>query len=429
MSRHSRSSFIRLAALLGLAALTAFGTARSATLSIGCSGLGEELDLCAGAAQAWSKKTGHVVKIVAVPNDASERLALYQRLLGSSSDKIDVLQLDVAQVGLLAPHLQDLAPYSKGAERAHFPGMVANGTLAGRLVAMPWFIDAGLLYYRRDLLEKHRQAVPQTWDELSLAAQKIQSAERSEGKHKIWGYVWQGRPYEGLTCNALEWLSSFGAGTLVDEAGRVTVGTPAAAKALAMGAGWIGSISPRAVLNFAEEESRQVFQDGNAVFMRNWPYAWALLQAQHSLVKDKVGIALLPKGSGEGARSGATLGGQELAVSRYSENVELAASLVMHLTSREVQKERAIKGSYHPTITDLYADGDFKKSNPYLGVLQQAFAGAVARPSGVTGAKYNQVSSEFWNAAHEALSKTTPPAEAVSRLDARLKQVGRGGKW
>jgi trehalose/maltose transport system substrate-binding protein len=120
----------------------------------------------------------------------------------------------------------------------------------------------------------------------------------------MWGYVWQGRAYEGLSCNALEWVASHDGGAIVEADGRISIDNPRAALALQTAAAWVGSISPTAVLNYAEEESRGVFQAGNAVFMRNWPYAWALAQAEGSAIRGKVGVAVLPKAAGGGAACG-----------------------------------------------------------------------------------------------------------------------------
>jgi trehalose/maltose transport system substrate-binding protein len=407
----------------------ATGGAQGATLKIACSGLGQELELCRAAASAWGKKSGHTVEVVSTPNDASERLALFQQVLASGSDKIDVFQVEINQVGLLASHLLDLSPYSQGAEKAHFTSMLQASIAGGRLVAMPWFIDAGLLYYRQDLLDKYKRPVPQTWDELRASAQAIQDGERQAGNPKMWGYVFQGRAYEGLTCNALEWVASFGGGTIVDERGQVTIGNPNAVKAVQTIAGFVGTIAPTAVLNYAEEESRGPFQNGNAVFMRNWPYAWAASQSADSPIKGKVGVAVLPRGSGEGARNAATLGGQELAVSRHSKNAALAAGLVLYMTSPEVQKQRAIRASYNPTISALYDDAEIRRTNPFMGSLLRTFTSAVARPTSVTGTRYNQVSSEFFNAVHEVLAKTEKADEALRHLNTRLHQLSRGGKW
>ena len=412
---------------LALPAALGLSPVHAATLRVACSGLGQELDLCKTAVNTWAKRTGNTVEVVNTSNDGSERLQAFQQALNAGSDKIDVLQLDVAQVGLLGPHLLDLKPYSKGVEKLHFSGMISNSMQNGRLVAMPWFIDAGLLYYRRDLLDKYKQDVPKTWDELKSVSEVIQGAER-RANPKLWGYVWQGRAYEGLTCNAIEWVSSFGGGTIVDVKGHVSIGNPAAAKALQTAAGWVGTISPSAVLTFGEEESRKMFQDGNAVFMRNWPYAWALSQAAGSPVKDKVGIAVLPRGSGATGSNAAALGGQELAVSKYTKHPALAADLVLYLTGEDVQKDRAIKASYNPTLNDLYRDPEVKRSNPFLGSLLLTFYSAVARPSSVTASKYNQVSKEFWTAATDVLSKRRPAQESVKQLEGKLTEI-YGGKW
>lgn len=402
--------------------------AQAASIKVSCGAVGQELELCKSAAADWAKKTGNEVQVVATPNDASERLALYQQVLSSRSDKIDVFMVDVVWPGMLATHLLDLKPYSKGVEKEHFQGFVSNMLVNNQLVAMPWFIDAGLLYYRKDLLSKHGAKVPTTWEELSATAKKIQDAERAAGNDKLWGYVWQGRAYEGLTCDALEWVASYGGGTIVDPSGKVTINNPNAIKAVSTAASWVGTISPSAVLNYAEEEARGVFQAGNAVFMRNWPYAWSLSQADGSAVKGKVGIAVLPKGGASG-RHAATLGGQVLAVSKYSKNAAAAADLVLYMTSAQVQKERAIKGSFNPTIASLYKDQDIQKANPFMVELLDTFTSAVGRPATVTGAKYNQVSNQFWNAVHEVLSGKAKAADSLARLENSLQRIGRSGKW
>ena len=410
--------------LISIAVLSCLSAAsQAATLKISCGAVGQELELCKQAVAQWSKKTGNEVQVVATPNDSNERLALYQQILGSGSDKIDVFQIDVVWPGILASHLADLKPLAAGAEKQHFAGIVSNNTVAGRLVAMPWFTDAGLLYYRKDLLAKYRLPVPDTWEALAAAARKIQDAERAAGNDKMWGYVWQGRAYEGLSCDALEWVVSYKGGTILDAAtGKPTINNPQAVKALTTAAGWVGTITPKAVLNYGEEEARGVFQAGNAVFMRNWPYAWSLTQKPDSAVKDKVGVVALPKGGADGRRA-ATLGGWQLAVSRYTKNQKLAADLVLYLTSSEVQKQRALNGSYNPTISALYRDPDILKANPFFGELYNTFTSAVGRPSSVSRNRYNQVSNQFWNATHDVLAGKSDAASALARLDATLKRI------
>jgi len=405
----------------------AFGHAsavQAATIAIACAALGQELTLCREGAEAWARQTGHEVRIVSTPNSATDRLALYQQLLAAEASDIDVFQIDVIWPGILGGHFIDLKKYSDGAEKKHFPAIVENNTIDGRLVAMPWYVDAGVLYYRRDLLEKHDAPVPTTWQELTATAGRIQAAERAAGNDRLWGFVWQGRAYEGLTCNALEWIASHGGGRIIAADGKVTVANPQAAAALEQAAAWVGTISPPGVLNYAEEESRGVFQSGHAVFMRNWPYAWALAQSDDSAIKGKIGVTALPKGGADG-RYASALGGGQLAVSRYSKQPAVAADLVLYLASPEEQKRRVIVGSYNPTIDGLYRDPDILAANPFLAMLYQTIVNAVPRPASVTGAQYNRVSNEFWNAVHDVLSDQVDAETSLARLARKLERILR----
>ena len=286
-------------ALASLASTT--GSAQAVELTISCGAVGAELTLCQEGVRAWEEKTGHSVDVVSTPNSSTERLSLYQQILSANSSDIDVMQIDVVWPGLLANHLFDLREVlGDDAAAGHFETIVVNNTIDDRLVAMPWFTDAGVLYYREDLLEKHGHEVPTTWQDLTEIARDIQNAEREAGNSRMQGFVFQGRAYEGLTVNALEWVASFGGGTVVDNDGEVTINNERAAQALDLAASWIGDISPEGVLNYTEEEARGVFQGGNAVFMRNWPYAWALAQSDDSDVRGKVGVVQLPAGGEEG---------------------------------------------------------------------------------------------------------------------------------
>ena len=408
-----------------LLALSARGAA-AAEIAIACSALGLEHEHCRVGAESWAQRTGNTVKLVSTPGSASEQLALYQQLLAAGASDIDVFQIDVVWPGILAQHFIDLTHMAGDPPAEHFAAIVANNTVDGRLVAMPWFADAGLLYYRQDLLEKYDRPVPGTWEELTETARLVQEGERAAGNPDFWGYVWQGRAYEGLTANVLEWINSRGGGTFVDEAGEITINNPAAVHALELAASWVGTISPEGVLNYTEEEARGVFQSGQALFMRNWPYAWALAESADSPVRGRTGLAVLPKGGEDGTHS-ATLGGQQLGVSRYSSNPELAADLVMHLTGREEQKRRAVVGSFNPTFPALYDDPEIAAAVPVIAELRAVLDKAVARPSTVTGAAYNRVSATIFDAVHRVLSGRAEPQASLARLERDLRRIGRRG--
>ncbi|GEN28935.1 sugar ABC transporter substrate-binding protein [Halovibrio variabilis] len=404
---------------------TSQAQAQAEELTISCGAVGAELTLCQEGVAAWEEKTGHSVDVVSTPNSSTERLSLYQQILSANASDIDVMQIDVVWPGLLANHLLDLHEViGDDAAAGHFDTIVTNNTIDGRLVAMPWFTDAGVLYYREDLLDKYDHAVPTTWQELTEIAREIKDAERAEGNDRMQGYVFQGRAYEGLTVNALEWVASFGGGTVVEADGEVSINNEHAAKALDLAASWIGDISPNGVLNYTEEEARGVFQGGNAVFMRNWPYAWSLAQSEDSDVRGKVGVTQLPAG-GENGQSAAGLGGWNLAVSRYSEHPELAADLVAFLTGEEEQKRRAIQASYNPTIDALYQDEEVLEAVPFFGTLYDTFVNAVARPSAPTGDAYGRVSNAFFSNAHQVLSGSKDGAQAVADLEDELARLKR----
>lgn len=419
-------------AILAVVAATALaivgGGARAADLAIACSALGKERELCQQGIDEWSRRTGNTVHIVSAPNSATERLALYQQLLAARAPDIDVFQVDVVWPGILARDLVDLAEAAGPRAAEHLPVMLKSATIDGRLVALPWFADVGLLYYRKDLLEAAGRPVPRSWSELAETARLVQAQQRAAGNAGFWGYVWQGRAYEGLTVNALEWIASSGGGTIIDDTGAVTIENPSAAAALVTAAGFIGTVSPRGVLNYTEEEARGVFQSGHALFMRNWPYAWALGQSADSAVRDRIGVAPLPAG-GPAEAPHAILGGQLLAVSAYSANRELAIDLVLYLTGRDEQKRRALDGSLNPTIPALYADAGIRRDAPFIAELRPVMESALARPSAVTRGSYNKVSARFYDTVHQVLSGSLEVPPALERLARALRRERARRGW
>jgi trehalose/maltose transport system substrate-binding protein len=298
----------------------------AAEITVACGPSGTDVSYCFKYAQEWAKKTGHTVRNFSPPSSVPDKLALYRQLFAAKSSDIDVMQIDLVWPGLLKDHLLDLSTYTRGEENLHFKSLIEGNTVNGKLVALPWYTDAGVFYFRKDLLTKYQQSVPQTWKEMSAVAKRIQTAERSRGNTDFHGFMFQGKADEGLSCHAMEWIAGSNGGEVLNAQGEITVRNAAAAAALDLAARWIGDISPLGVLNHEPEDSRGVFQSGNALFMRNWPYAWALMQKDDSPVKDKVGIAPMPGLQENGGRS--AVGGWQLGVSRYSKHANLAADLV-----------------------------------------------------------------------------------------------------
>ena len=336
-------------ALLALAAgaILAAGPVKAADMSIVSGDTGNGLKVLREILDQFEKNTGHKVTIVPMPPSTTDQFGQYKLWLAAGNSDIDVYQTDVIWAPQLANQLVDLTEATKDVVGAHFPSIVESQTVDGKLVALPIFTDAPALYYRKDLLDKYGAKVPTTWAELAETAKLVMDKEREAGNPDMWGFVFQGNAYEGLTCDALEWVKSNGGGQIIEPDGTISINNPQAAAAIEMAKGWMGTIAPPGVLAYQEEEARGVWQTGNAVFMRNWPYAYSLGNGDDSAIKGKFDVTTLPAGSGEGARSAATLGGWNLAVSKYSENPEAAIEMVKWIASPEMQKSARPQGIEH----------------------------------------------------------------------------------
>lgn len=391
------------------------------TITIAAGAVGQELKIAQDGAQRYMAKHPDVtVKVLETPNLVQDRLGLYRQFFEAKSSEVDVYQIDTIWPGDLAQNFVDLNQYgAKDVVSQHFPATIQNDTVDGKLVAIPWFTDGGLLFYRTDLLKKYGYTdPPKTWTDLTAMAKKIQDGERAAGNQDFWGFVWQGKAYEGLTCDALEWIYSNGGGTIISPDKKITINNQAAADALDMAAKWVNTISPPGVTGFDEEAARTAFQAGNAAFMRNWPYAYSLGNAADSKIKGLFDVAPLPAGAS--GKSAATLGGWQLAVSAYSQHPDVAANVALYLASPEEQKIRAIDGSFQPTIMSLYKDPDVLKADPFYANLLDVFTNAVPRPSTATAPNYNQVSTIFFNAVFSVLNGQKDGKTAVASMEADL---------
>ncbi|TPI64455.1 ABC transporter substrate-binding protein [Mesorhizobium sp. B3-1-7] len=400
--------------------------ARAVELSIVSGDTGNGIKVLREILDRYETKSGNKVDIVVIPPSTTDQFGQYRLWLAAGSSDIDVYQTDVIWAPQLASQLVDLTEATRDVVGEHFPSIIRSQTVNGRLVALPIFTDAPALYYRKDLLDKYGAKVPTTWKELADTAKLVMNKERAAGNKDIWGFVFQGNAYEGLTCNALEWVTSNGGGGIIEPDGTISIDNPKAAAALDMVKGWIGTIAPPGVLAYQEEETRGVWQTGNAVFMRNWPYAYALGNSENSPIKSKFDVAPLP--AGEGGRPVATLGGWNLAVSRYSKHPAAAIELVKFIASREMQKYRTLKTSNLPTISALYDDPDIARQQPIVPRWKPIFLDARPRPSATARIKYNEASSQFWTAVHDTISGQGTAADNLADLGARLTRL-KGKGW
>jgi trehalose/maltose transport system substrate-binding protein len=372
--------------------------------------------------QQFTQDTGIQVRLLPSPESPREKLALWQQLLGTGASGPDVYGIDVIWPWILNENFIDLKPYFAGEISAQFPAIAASYTVDNKVVAMAYRADIGLLFYRTDLLGQYGyREPPGTWDELETMAVRIQAGERAKGRKEFWGFVWQGAAAEALTCNALEWQAAEGGGQIIEEDRTVSVNNPHAIRAWQRAARWVGSISPRSVVEYQEWDALNVWVAGDAAFMRGWPTAYVDSQAAASSIRNKFDITLLP--GGKAGRVG-TLGGAGLAVSRFSGHPREALELVRYLSSRDVQVKRSRVLSEPPTLPELYDLPAVLEPNPRFALLSQAFrTGTVSRPSAVTGKKYEDVTEAYIRVVHSVLTGEKSAPEAAASLEGELVRI------
>jgi multiple sugar transport system substrate-binding protein len=342
-------------------------------------------------------------------------------LRGRRGPGFDVIMMDVIWVPEFARAgwLLDLTPSVAPDELdAFFPAAAEAARWNGRVWALPWHFNAGVLYFRADLLARHGVAVPRTDAELVAAVERVRAAERDP---RLDGYVWQGKQYEGLTCNALEALWASGT-TLLDERGEALPDTTRAARALGRLRGWIDrGISPRWVSAADEELTRRAFGDGRAVFLRNWFYAMDLFDEPGAPVRGKVGIAPLPALL-EGTPAPGSTGGSLLGVSRTSRHPEAAVTLARFLAGEEAQRVLA-GGSVLPTRMALYHDPALVAKRPHMPQFHDL--ARAARPRPVTPA-YLMLSTTLQPELSAVVVGVKTPERAVADARRRLTYMLQG---
>jgi multiple sugar transport system substrate-binding protein len=367
--------------------------------------------------EGWNRThPGEKVTLVELPDSADEtRAQMATDLRDGDRSRFDVLNIDVnwtsefAAAGWIRPLPRDRFPL-----KTFLPPVVDTATYDGQLYAVPYVTNAGLLLYREDVLAKEGVEPPRTWAELERYAKTIAP------KYGLDGYAGQFLPYEGLTVNAAEAVYSAGGSILGDEGERVTVDSAAAREGigfLARGVreGWI----PEEALAYKEEESKQAFQDGRLLFLRNWPYAYVGASAPGSEVAGKVGAVPLPGPDGPGT---SVLGGSNLAVSAHARHPDSAARLIAYLTSERVQRLVLTRGALPPVRADLYEDPALVRRFPYLPTLRESVRTAEPRPK---SPRYDQVSLVVQAVVHDAMAGHETPTAAVRRLARELAVISR----
>ena len=338
------------------------------------------------------------IELVQAPRITAERRDKFAADLGAGDTSVDILVLDYpwlaefAAPGWLTPLADYVEPYRLDLA-ASLPSAAEASTIHGQLIALPWTTDGGVLYYRKDLLIKYGYAPPAAWPDLQRIALDIKAKEGLS-----YGFVWQGAPYEGLTCNALEFVWACG-GDVLDDAGQVIFDSPQTRTALQQMADLlVTDASPSEVLTFQENQSLSAFRDGEAVFMRNWYYAWDRVNQEGSAVAGRVGMAPLPA---------SCLGGQALALSSSGLHKAEAFRFMAFLAGYDQQVQAALLAEQPPALSAVFEDASVLAADPAWRDLSAALAVTRARPRAIP---YAELSRAIYTEVNRMLVGRRDPA-------------------
>jgi multiple sugar transport system substrate-binding protein len=342
-------------------------------------------------------------KLLELPESADDQRRLEIQRLRAKNTECDVLGMDVIWTVEYAGQgwLKDVTDFMSKNGDNFIKSTVDTTENDGKNWGVPFNSNAGFIFYRTDQVKE----VPKDWETLYKEAQQNN------------GVVYQGFRYEGLTVNFLELLYSKG-GTIVSDDGKsATADSPEVKDTLKfMADGIKNGAAPKAVTTYKEEESRRAFESGNATFMRNWPYAYAL--GKDSKLADKFDIATFPGFAGE--KGAGVVGGYNLGISAFSKNPEGALAFIEFATKADQQKIMATEASLPPTVSSVYDDPAVKKAMPFADQLRTAIEQAQARPPSPV---YPQISEAVYNNVYACLQGDMSPDEAASKMNDEIQKA------
>lgn len=364
-----------------------------------------------------TNKDGIHITFINGPTDTGQLHSVFLDMLRSQSSNIDIISMDIIWPAEFALNQWTVPLDDKwsATERAQYlPGPIQGCTFGGKLWAAPMRTDAGLLYYRTDLVS----APPQTWHDLTRMSKQLQSQKAIK-----YGYAWQGAQYEGLVCDFLEVLYGYGGKVLdFNDPKKVQINSPAAQEALSTMVGWISTISPETTTAAKEDDSRAIWEQGQAAFMRNWPYAYALAnRPQTSKIVKKFAVHPMPY-DGNNTEGHSVIGGWQLGINAFSSphKIDAAWKFIHYMLGQDAQKRLALDASIASTLKSVYTDPQVLAKIPLFKVLGEALQTALPRP---VSPKYPDISTAIQLRVHQALTKQSKPAEAIAALQADLQTI------
>jgi multiple sugar transport system substrate-binding protein len=370
-----------------------------------CTGKDTSGDKVAGIKKFNEENPGINAKILEFSESADEQRTQFVQRQEAKSGECDVFYADVVWTAEFASQkwIYDMTPYAEKRKSEFIPATFQSVTYDGKIWGVPQVTDAAFLYYRDDQIKEP----PATWQAV------YQAAKQNDG------IVYQGAPYEGLTCDFLELAFAAGGQVLSEDGKKAVIDSPQNLKALQfMVSGVKDGTAANGVTTYMEEESRRYFESGRATFMRNWPYAYALGEKEGTKVAGK--FKVMPFPTFEGGGKAAILGGHNEVISVYSKNPGAALKLVEFFTSPEQEKFAFLTGAQAPTLTAVYDDPDVQKKYDFATQLRDSVAQAKVRP---VSPVYPQISQAIYKNVNEALAGRVSPEQALKTAQSEMQKA------
>ena len=369
---------------------------------------------------------GFKVTYQEMPTDSGAYFDKLRTQFQAGGGNIDVIGADVIWPAQFAANgwLVDVTDRFPKSEQSQFlDAPIQSLMYDGKIYGVPWFTDAGLLYYRADLLEKSGYSdPPKTWDEMQEMAVKVAKDQKID-----YGFVFQGDQYEGGVCNGLEYIWTNGGDVLdPNDPNKVVIDSPEAAAGLAIEQGIVeDGVAPQAVATYTETETDPAFLGNKAVFARNWPYMYALAGTKDypDVKPEMIGVAPVPVTPGNGLVS--TLGGWNMLINAQTDMPDEAWEFVQWMTSEQAQKKRALDASLLPTRPSLYKDKEIKETLPVVVQGEEALKNTKSRP---VSPYYSDMSLEMQEQFNGVVKGDTSPEDAVASLQDSLTQIIEAGQ-
>lgn len=361
-------------------------------------------------------KGRYVIEPVILPPSVDAQREQVIRRLAGRDESLDLLMLDVMWTGEFAEAkwILDLTERVEPMKGNFVPAAIDTARYADKYWGVPMYVETAMLYYRKDLVKK----LPTSWEDMVRIANEV-----TKQHPDMAGFLWQANQYEGLTVDAMEFILAANGSVLNEDYTEATLDeNDGATHAFTFMRKLIeDGTTPRSVTTFQEEESRQAFQQGKGVFLRNWPYVYSLAGQGDSKIKGKYETMPLPPF--EGRRAASVLGGRNVAISRYSDGPEEAWDAIMCLSGEESARLRLLNKGDAPALDKLYGDRQLREKTPWLDTMRKSLDNAYNRPN---SPYYNDVTIALQRTAHEVVSGKISPEEGVKKADRAIQLAVEG---